>query len=91
MAQNANLILIFEILIKFGCVSGCTINWDKSKAFYIGASKHWSNIPLSHLSLQWTLSTIHYLGLTIPNKQCNYRDEIFRLNFDGYCHNLILF
>jgi len=33
--------LIFDILINFGFFSRCTINWDKSKAFYIGAGKQW--------------------------------------------------
>ena len=54
--------IVFAIFTKFGMFSGCTINWNKSKAFYIGASKHWQEKPLFHFGLQWPDDTIQYLG-----------------------------
>ena len=80
--------IVFAIFTKFAMFSGCTINWNKSKAFYIGASKRWQEKPLSHFGLQWPDDTIQYLGLTIPTKPKGDKYELFRLNFDGYCSKL---
>ena len=33
--------IVSAIFPKFAMFSGCTINWNKSKAFYVGASKRW--------------------------------------------------
>jgi len=38
--------------------------------------------------LQWEESIIQNLGIIIPIEPCNDKYEIFRLNFDGYCHKL---
>ena len=80
--------IVSAIFTKFATFSGCTINWNKSKAFYIGASKRWQKKPLSHFGLQWPDDNIQYLGLTIPTKPKGNKYELFRLNFDGYCPKL---
>ena len=80
--------IVFAIFTKFAMSSGCTINWNKYKAFYIGASKRCQEKPLSYHGLQWPDDTIQYLGLTIPTKPKGDEYELFRLNFDGYCPKL---
>jgi len=43
---------VYEMFQNFASTSGCTFNWDKSKAFNIDASKHWTQAPLSDVGLQ---------------------------------------
>ena len=69
--------IVFAIFTKVGMFSGCTINWNKPKAFYIGASKRWQEKPLSHFGLQWLDDTPQYLGLTISTEPKGDKYELF--------------
>jgi len=79
---------VYKIFQNFASTSRCKINWDKSKAFNIGASKHWAQAPLSIVGLQWSNSTIRYLGLIIPTQPSSDPFELFKMNFDGYCNKI---
>jgi len=79
---------VYEIFQNFALKSGCKINWDKSKAFNIDASKHWIQAPLSNVGLQWSNNTIRYLGLIIPTQPSSDPFEMFKMSFDGYCNKI---
>jgi len=79
---------VYEIFQNFASTSGCRINWDKSKAFNIGASKHWTQAPLSDMGLQWSNNTVRYLWLIIPTQPSSDPFELFKMNFDGYCNKI---
>ena len=57
---------IFDILNKFGELSGCKINGSKSKAFYIGNLRDSSNKYRENKGLTWPVDTVTYLSITIP-------------------------
>jgi len=38
--------IIFDIFTKFSNMSGCKINWEKSKAFFIGVVRNYQSLPL---------------------------------------------
>ena len=71
--------IVFDILHKFGELSGCKINGSKSKAFYIGNLRNSSNKYRENKGLTWHVDTVTYLGITIPvGKE---KKNIFELNF----------
>ena len=71
--------IVFDILHKFGELSGCKINGSKSKAFFIGSLRNSSNKYRENKGLTWPVDTVTYLGITIPvGKE---KKNIFELNF----------
>ena len=71
--------IVFDILHKFGELSGCKINGSKSKALYIGNLRDSSNKYCENKGLTWPVDTVTYLGITIPvGKE---KTNIFKLNF----------
>ena len=71
--------IVFDILHKFGELSGCKINGSKSKAFYIGNFWDSSNKYRENKGLTWPVDIVTYLGITIPvGKE---KKNIFELNF----------
>ena len=55
----------FDILHKFGKLSGCKIYGSKSKVFYIGNLRDSSNKYRENKGLTWPVDTVTYLGITI--------------------------
>ena len=71
--------IVFDILHKFGEVSGCKINGSKSKAFYIGILRDSLNTYRESKGPTWPVDSVTYLGITIPvSKE---KKNIFELNF----------
>ena len=71
--------IVFDILHKFGELSGCKINGSKSKAFHIGNLRKSSNKYRENKGLTWPVDTVTYLGIIIPvDKE---KKNIFELNF----------
>ena len=71
--------IVFNILHKFGELSGCKINGSKSKAFYICNLRDSSNTYRESKGLTWPMDSVTYLGITIQvGKEKN---NIFEINF----------
>ena len=71
--------IVFDILLKFGELSGYKITGSKSKSFYIGNLRDSSNKYRENKGPTWPVDTVTYLGITIPvGKE---KKNIFELNF----------
>nr|CAB3264539.1 pol-like protein [Phallusia mammillata] len=69
---------IFRVLNKFSEMSGCTINMQKSLAFYLGSKRLSNQKPYADKGLSWPHESFRYLGIEIP---INDPKQLFSLNF----------
>jgi len=50
--------IIFDFFTKFSDMSGCNINWDKSKAFSLGVVRNYQPLSLTEHGFLWSDNTI---------------------------------
>ena len=68
----------FELLGKFGCISGLKVNCVKTEALWIGKLRHRINAVLTDIKIKWAKRKVKALGVWFSTL----KGEAMKLNFE---------
>ena len=75
---------MFDILNKFGRLSGCKVNLTKTEAVWIGSKRGCQDFPLRDQGITWKASTFKSLGINFSLNlglifDLNYKERLKRM------------
>ena len=74
----------FELLDKFGCISGLKVNYEKTEALWIGKLRHRNNSEFTDTRIKWAKGKVKALGVWFSTL----KGEAIKLNFEERKENI---